>query len=77
MLLETRTLHYAGSEGIDFLAVSYPFNDHGKSLLMGETESLVKLLARRLAERGTRFIQLFDWGWDSHGAAQGRRSTMA
>jgi hypothetical protein len=25
------------------------------------------LLARRLAERGTRFIQLFDWGWDSHG----------
>jgi hypothetical protein len=29
------------------------------------------LLARRLAERGTRFIQLFDWGWDSHGAAEG------
>lgn len=28
------------------------------------------LLARRLAERGTRFIQLYDWGWDSHGAAQ-------
>ena len=27
------------------------------------------LLARRLAERGTRFIQLFDWGWDSHGAS--------
>jgi len=27
------------------------------------------LLARRLAERGTRYIQLFDWGWDSHGAA--------
>ena len=25
----------------------------------------------RLAERSTRFIQLFDWGWDSHGAAQG------
>ena len=29
------------------------------------------LLARRLAERGTRFIQLYDWGWDSHGAAKG------
>ena len=28
------------------------------------------LLARRLAERGVRFIQLFDWGWDSHGAAK-------
>ena len=27
------------------------------------------LLARRLAERGVRFIQLFDWGWDSHGAS--------
>lgn len=27
------------------------------------------LLARRLAERGTRFIQLYDWGWDSHGTA--------
>lgn len=25
------------------------------------------LLARRLAERGVRFIQLFDWGWDTHG----------
>jgi hypothetical protein len=27
------------------------------------------LLARRLAERGVRFIQLFHWGWDSHGSA--------
>ena len=26
------------------------------------------LLARRLVERGVRFIQLFHWGWDSHGA---------
>jgi len=25
------------------------------------------LLARRLAESGVRFVQLFDWGWDSHG----------
>lgn len=25
------------------------------------------LLARRLAERGVRFIQLYDWGWDHHG----------
>jgi uncharacterized protein (DUF1501 family) len=25
------------------------------------------LLARRLVERGTRFVQLFDWGWDTHG----------
>jgi len=26
------------------------------------------LLARRLAEQGVRFIQLFDWGWDTHGS---------
>jgi len=28
------------------------------------------LLARRLAERDVRYIQLFDWGWDSHGASK-------
>ena len=27
------------------------------------------LLARRLAEAGVRYIQLFDWGWDSHGSS--------
>ncbi len=25
------------------------------------------LLARKLVEQGVRFIQLYDWGWDSHG----------
>lgn len=25
------------------------------------------LLARRLIEKGVRFVQLFDWGWDMHG----------
>jgi hypothetical protein len=25
------------------------------------------LLARRLVERGVRYVQLFDWGWDIHG----------
>ncbi|MBX2816176.1 MAG: DUF1501 domain-containing protein [Saprospiraceae bacterium] len=28
------------------------------------------LLARRLAEQGVRYIQLFHWGWDSHGAGE-------
>jgi hypothetical protein len=28
------------------------------------------LLARRLVERGVRFVQLFDWGWDSHGSSE-------
>ena len=27
------------------------------------------LLARRLIESGVRFVQLFDWGWDSHGTS--------
>jgi hypothetical protein len=25
------------------------------------------LLSRRLVEQGVRFVQLFDWGWDTHG----------
>jgi hypothetical protein len=25
------------------------------------------LLSRKLVEKGVRFVQLFDWGWDSHG----------
>jgi hypothetical protein len=29
------------------------------------------LLARRLVERGVRFVQLFDWGWDIHGTGEG------
>ena len=29
------------------------------------------LLARRLVERGVRFVQLYDWGWDSHGTDEG------
>lgn len=29
------------------------------------------LLARRLVERGVRFVQLFDWGWDYHGTSVG------
>jgi hypothetical protein len=29
------------------------------------------LLARRLVEKGVRFVQLFDWGWDHHGISPG------
>ncbi len=29
------------------------------------------LLARRLAEGGVRFIQLYNWGWDDHGTNKG------
>ncbi len=42
----------ARAEAIDALAATYPFNDHGKSLIMDETEGFVKLLA----DRSTREI---------------------
>jgi hypothetical protein len=29
------------------------------------------LLARRLIERGVRYVQLYDWGWDIHGTGSG------
>ena len=29
------------------------------------------LQARRLVERGVRFVQLYDWGWDVHGTGAG------
>jgi len=34
------------SQGIPFRTASHPFSDHGKSMVRGETEGLVKLLAR-------------------------------
>ena len=37
----------ARAAAIDHLAATYPFNDHGKSLIMDETEGFVKLLADR------------------------------
>jgi hypothetical protein len=29
------------------------------------------LLARRLVERGVRYVQMYDWGWDIHGTGTG------
>ncbi len=29
------------------------------------------LLARRLVEKGVRYVQLYDWGWDIHGTGTG------
>ena len=29
------------------------------------------LLARRLVEKGVRFVQIYDWGWDHHGSSPG------
>jgi pyruvate/2-oxoglutarate dehydrogenase complex dihydrolipoamide dehydrogenase (E3) component len=35
----------ARADGVKFLAASYPFNDHGKSLIMEAKDGFVKLLA--------------------------------
>lgn len=34
------------------------------------------LLARRLVERGVRFVQLHDWGWDFHGTGNDAEITV-
>jgi len=36
----------ARSRGVAYIRATYPFDDHGKSLVMGETEGFVKLLAQ-------------------------------
>lgn len=37
----------AREQGLDVICAKYPFCDHGKSLVMGETEGFVKLVGRR------------------------------
>ncbi|MEO0413382.1 MAG: NAD(P)/FAD-dependent oxidoreductase [Verrucomicrobiota bacterium] len=37
----------AKAEGIDVVTASYPFDDHGKSMVMGETHGFVKLIAKK------------------------------
>ncbi len=41
----------AKSAGFDVLAASYPFNDHGKSMVMGETDGFMKLIAEAVSRR--------------------------
>lgn len=33
------------TQGVPFVTASYPFNDHGKSMVMGETDGFVKMIA--------------------------------
>jgi pyruvate/2-oxoglutarate dehydrogenase complex dihydrolipoamide dehydrogenase (E3) component len=39
------TEHEAKQRGIPFLTAQYPFNDHGKSMILGAREGFVKLIA--------------------------------
>src|SRR5271170_5808957 len=41
------TVTEAKAQGIDFLSASYPFNDHGKSMIGGHEFGFVKLLAEK------------------------------
>ena len=60
MQLEASTAMNLGEESPETLALYGA--EPGKESLANNC-----LLARRLTERGVRFVQLFDWGWDSHG----------
>lgn len=49
----------------------YVFEEYGKDSKNPGTFAANCLLARRLAERGVRFIQLYHQGWDHHGNLPG------
>ena len=42
-----------------------------KLIILGKSGSGKDFLVRKLVEKGVRFVQLFDWGWDSHGTDPG------
>ncbi len=50
---------------------------YGAEALIPGTYAANCLLARRLAERGVRFIQLYHQGWDQHGNLPGEMSLQA
>ncbi|MEM8866540.1 MAG: DUF1501 domain-containing protein [Planctomycetota bacterium] len=47
--------------------------DDPRQAYMGDDATFANncLMARRLVERGVRFVQLYDWGWDHHGTSPG------
>ena len=47
--------------------------DDPRALYKGDDPTFANncLLARRLVEKGVRFVQLYDWGWDHHGSSPG------
>ena len=52
------------------------FDSYGKDARNPGTYAANCLLARRLAERGVRFIQLYHPGWDQHGGLKGGITTQ-
>jgi hypothetical protein len=53
------------------------FDLYGEDAKTPGTHAANCVLARRLAERGVRFIQLYHRGWDHHGNLPGRHPTQA
>jgi hypothetical protein len=47
--------------------------DDPRTLYQGDDPTFANncLLARRLVEKGVRFVQIYDWGWDHHGTSLG------
>jgi hypothetical protein len=47
--------------------------DDPRPLYKGDDPTVANncLLARRLVEKGVRFVQIYDWGWDHHGSSPG------
>ena len=50
---------------------------YGPDATIPGTHAANCLLARRLAERGVRFIQIYHRGWDHHGGLPGRHPKLA
>ena len=53
--------------------VAIPDADQTPEMICGLTDGVpaASPYARRLAENGVRYVQLFDWGWDFHGTGPG------
>ena len=83
--LETRIAQYELAfrmqssipEATDFATEpEYVFREYGEDSRKPGTYAANCLLARRLAERGVRFIQLYHPGWDQHGGLPGGLRTQ-
>ena len=61
---------YGAQPGVKSIADQQSVGDKPKAVAGDPAFANNCLLARRLIQSGVRFVQLFDWGWDHHGASQ-------
>ena len=55
----------------------FTFRLYGADAMMPGTYAANALMARRLSERGVRFVQLYHMGWDAHNDVLGMTSRLA